>query len=165
MGTRGLQSTLWLIYLILLVGSLTQTVTFIPSLNKVSLNSANSSHIDRVCTTWGHYHWKTFDGDFFQLASTCNHVLTWQCKGNYENFNIQMRRKTINNIPTISNIVMILDGSVVELSGSSVVVNGKTVSLPFVAFGVTIKGTTSGISVNAKLGIRAVWNMDDSLDV
>ncbi|XP_039982431.1 mucin-5AC-like [Xiphias gladius] len=151
MGTTGLQSPLWLIYLTLLVGSLTQ--------------SANASHIGQVCTTWGHYHWKTFDGDFFQLASTCNHVLAMQCKDSYENFNIQMMRKTVNNIPTISNIIMKLDGSVVELSDSSVTVNGKIVILPHVTFGVTIKGTTSSISVEAKLGIRAIWNMDDSLDI
>lgn len=37
-----------------------------------------------------------------------------------------MRRKIVNNIPTISSIVMKLDGSVVELSGGVVTVNGKT---------------------------------------
>ncbi|XP_074481538.1 mucin-5B-like [Sebastes fasciatus] len=165
MGTTGLQSTLWLIYLMLLVGTLTQTVTVIPSLQTLSLSSANANHIGRVCTTWGHYHWKTFDGNFFQLASTCNHVVASQCKDNYEDFNIQMRRDTVDNIPTISNIVMKFEGSVVELTNSSVVVDGKTVSLPYVIFGVTLKGTTSSITVEAKLGITVIWNLDDSLDV
>ncbi|KAI3376838.1 hypothetical protein L3Q82_000413 [Scortum barcoo] len=165
MGTTRLQSTLWLIYLTLLVGSVTQTVTIVPSLNTLRLNSANASHIGQVCTTWGHYHWKTFDGHYFQLASTCNHVLASQCKQSYEDFNIQMRRKTVNNIPTISNIVMKLEGSVVELSNDLVIVNGKSVSLPFITSGVTVKGTTSGIIVQAKLGIRATWNLDDSLDI
>ncbi|XP_053177630.1 mucin-5AC-like [Scomber japonicus] len=175
MGTTGLQFTLWLIYLTLLVSSLTQT--------------GNSSHIGRVCTTWGHYHWKTFDGEFFQLASTCNHVVASQCKGSYENFNIQMRRKIVNDIPTISKIIIKLEGSVVELSSSAVIFNGKTcyyfqskvlinagsmqqqimvrqsVSLPMVSFGVTIKGSTSSIIVETKLGIRSVWNLDDSLDL
>ncbi|XP_035538109.1 mucin-5AC-like [Morone saxatilis] len=151
MGTAGLQSTLWLCYLTLLVGSLTQT--------------ANASHLGRVCTTWGNYHWKTLDGNFFQMPSTCNHMVTSQCKSSYENFNIQMRRTTVNNTATISNIIMKLEGSVVELSKSSVIVNGKTVSLPFVIFGVTIKGTTSSIMVDAKLGIKAIWNLDDSLDI
>jgi len=88
--------------------------------------AANASHIDRVCTTWGHYHFKTFDGDFFQLPSTCNHVLVSQCKSNYENFIIHMRRSIINSIPTISAITIRLEGSVVELSNNSVIVNGKT---------------------------------------
>ncbi|KAM7406672.1 hypothetical protein PAMP_001037 [Pampus punctatissimus] len=151
MGTTGLQLTLWFIYLGLLVGSLSQT--------------ANDSHIGRVCTTWGNYHWKTFDGDFFQLASTCNHVLASQCKGSYENFNIQMRREILNNIPTISEIIMKVEGSVVQISKTEVIVNDQTVTLPLVKFGMTISGTTSSITVEAKLGVRAIWNLDDSLDI
>ncbi|XP_032367717.1 mucin-5AC [Etheostoma spectabile] len=165
MGTRGIQSTLWLINLVLLTNTLPQTITIIPSLQTLSLGSANADHIGQVCTTWGHYHWKTFDGNFFHLPSTCNHIVASQCKNSYEDFNIQMRRKKVNNIPTISNIIMKLDSSVVEFSNSSVIVNGQTVSLPFVTLGVTIKGTTSSISVEAKMGIRVIWNLDDSLDV
>ncbi|KAM9366657.1 mucin-5AC-like [Symphorus nematophorus] len=165
MGTTGLQPTLWVIYLTLLVGSLTQTVTIIPSVKPVTLTTANSSHIGQVCTTWGHYHWKTFDGNFFQLASTCNHVLAAQCQSAFEDFNIQMRRETVNNNPTISSILMKLEGSVVQLSKKSVTIDGKVVALPYVTFGVTVKGTTSSITVEAKLGIKAIWNMDDSLDI
>uniref|UniRef100_A0A3Q4FZN4 VWFD domain-containing protein n=1 Tax=Neolamprologus brichardi TaxID=32507 RepID=A0A3Q4FZN4_NEOBR len=106
-----------------------------------------------------------FDGDFFQLNSSCNHVLAIQCKGSYENFNIQMRRRLVNNIPTISKIIMMLEGSEVELSNNAVLVNGKMESLPFSKSGVTVKGTTSSISVEANLGIKAVWNLDDSLDI
>ncbi|XP_039470284.1 mucin-5AC [Oreochromis aureus] len=129
------------------------------------MTSANASHIGRVCTTWGYYHFKTFDGDFFQLNSSCNHVLAMQCKGSYENFNIQMRRSLVNNIPTISKIIMMLEGSEVELSNNSVLVNGKMESLPFSKSGVTVKGTASSISVEANLGIKAIWNLDDSLDI
>uniref|UniRef100_A0A3P9N0P2 VWFD domain-containing protein n=1 Tax=Poecilia reticulata TaxID=8081 RepID=A0A3P9N0P2_POERE len=111
------------------------------------------SHLDQVCTTWGNYHFKTFDGHFFQLGSTCNHVLVSHCGGSYESFIIQMRRGLVNNTATISSITMKLDGSVVE------------VSLPLVAFGVTIKRTTSSIFVEANLGIKAIWNLDDSLDI
>uniref|UniRef100_A0A667WPB7 VWFD domain-containing protein n=1 Tax=Myripristis murdjan TaxID=586833 RepID=A0A667WPB7_9TELE len=56
-----------------------------------------------------------FDGEFFQLPSICNHVLASDCKGSYENFNIQMRRKLVNNVPTISKIVMKLEGNVIEI--------------------------------------------------
>uniref|UniRef100_A0A3P9D1T0 Mucin-5AC-like n=1 Tax=Maylandia zebra TaxID=106582 RepID=A0A3P9D1T0_9CICH len=85
-------------------------------------SGTNASHIGRVCTTWGNYHFKTFDGDFFQLNSSCNHVLAIQCKDSYENFNIQMRRCLVNNIPTISKIIMMLEGSEVELSNNSVLI-------------------------------------------
>ncbi|KAL3993494.1 mucin-5AC [Sarotherodon galilaeus] len=88
-----------------------------------------------------------------------------QCKGSYENFNIQMRRRLVNNIPTISKIIMMLQGSEVELSNNLVLVNGKMESLPFSKSGVTVKGTASSISVEANLGIKAIWNLDDSLDI
>ncbi|XP_062417985.1 mucin-5B-like [Pungitius pungitius] len=162
MGTAGLHSTLWLICV--LVGSFAQTVTIIPSAQTLSLSSADANHIGQVCTTWGQYHWKTFDGNFFQLASSCNHVMAYQCK-NYENFNIQMRRQTVNNVSTISNITMVLEGTVVKLSMSSVIVNDEAVSLPYVLFGVAVMGTTSAITVEAKLGIKLIWNLDDSLDI
>uniref|UniRef100_A0A4W5NL15 VWFD domain-containing protein n=1 Tax=Hucho hucho TaxID=62062 RepID=A0A4W5NL15_9TELE len=64
----------------------------------------------------------TFDGDIFQLPSTCNYVVTSLCHSSYEDFNIQMRRQVVNNQPTISKITMKLDGTVVELSKGSVVV-------------------------------------------
>uniref|UniRef100_A0A8K9Y2Z1 VWFD domain-containing protein n=1 Tax=Oncorhynchus mykiss TaxID=8022 RepID=A0A8K9Y2Z1_ONCMY len=109
------------------------------------------SHNDQVCSTWGNYHFKTFDGDFFQLPSTCNHVVTSLCKSSYEAFNIQMRRQVVDNQPTISKITMKLDGVVVE------------VTLPFSLSGVSIVKTTSNVKVIAKLGLVAVWNKDDSL--
>ncbi|XP_054878416.1 mucin-2 [Poeciliopsis prolifica] len=155
----------WLVFLTLLVGSLSQTVTIVPPLQTLDLTSANMSHLDHVCTTWGNYHFKTFDGHFFQLASTCNHVLVSHCGGSYESFSIQMKRDLIASTATISSITMKLDGSVVELSNSSVIFNGQMVSLPLVAFGVTIKRTTSSIFVEASLGIKAIWNLDDSLDM
>uniref|UniRef100_A0A4W5NJZ7 MUC5A protein n=1 Tax=Hucho hucho TaxID=62062 RepID=A0A4W5NJZ7_9TELE len=86
----------------------------------------NTDKNSNVCSTWGNYHFKTFDGDFFQLPSTCNHVVTSLCKSSYEAFNIQMRRQVVDNQPTISKITMKLDGVVVELSKGVVVVNGQT---------------------------------------
>uniref|UniRef100_A0AAZ3SF25 MUC5A protein n=1 Tax=Oncorhynchus tshawytscha TaxID=74940 RepID=A0AAZ3SF25_ONCTS len=132
-------------------------ITTIPTL------SVNASHNDQVCSTWGNYHFKTFDGDFFQLPSTCNHVVTSLCKSSYEAFNIQMRRQVVDNQPTISKITMKLDGVVVELSKGGVVVNAQTVTLPFSLSGVSIVKTTSNVKVVAKLGLVAVWNKDDSL--
>lgn len=40
-----------------------------------------------------------------------------------------------------------------------------SVTLPHFTFGVSITGTTSSITVAAKQGVRAIWNLDDSLDV
>ncbi|XP_052339251.1 mucin-2-like isoform X48 [Oncorhynchus keta] len=170
MGTTK-DTPIWrLICLVLLIRSTqtvnpTTSVTIIPTMITTipTLSGMNASHNDQVCSTWGNYHFKTFDGDFFQLPSTCNHVVTSLCKSSYEAFNIQMRRQVVDNQPTISKITMKLDGVVVELSKGVVVVNGQTVTLPVSLSGVSIMKTTSNVKVVAKLGLVAVWNKDDSL--
>lgn len=83
-------------------------------------------HNGQVCSTWGNYHYKTFDGDVFQLRSTCNYVLTSSCRSSYKDFNIQIRSEEADGHRIIKNIIMKLEGSVVELSDDSVVVDGET---------------------------------------
>uniref|UniRef100_A0A8C8GFK8 VWFD domain-containing protein n=1 Tax=Oncorhynchus tshawytscha TaxID=74940 RepID=A0A8C8GFK8_ONCTS len=107
-------------------------------------------HNGQVCSTWGNYHFKTFDGDIFQLPSTCNYVVTSLCHSSYEDFNIQMRRHVVDNQPTISKITMKLDGVVVDAT------------LPFSQSGILIEETPSYIKIKAKLGLVAIWNQDES---
>lgn len=77
------------------------------------------------CSTWGNYHFKTFDGEFFQLPYTCNYILAHQCKGSYEGFNIQLQRQEINGVNTIKRVILQVDGVVVELANASIRVNDK----------------------------------------
>uniref|UniRef100_A0A3B3SMS6 VWFD domain-containing protein n=1 Tax=Paramormyrops kingsleyae TaxID=1676925 RepID=A0A3B3SMS6_9TELE len=115
-----------------------------------------------VCSTWGTYHFKTFDGDVFQLPSSCNYILTSHCKSSYEDFNIQLRRQVEGEEPTISKVTMKLDGAVVELTKDLVQVNGDSVTLPFSQSGVFIEKTPSYIKITAKLGLVAMWNQEDA---
>ncbi|KAM7406673.1 hypothetical protein PAMP_001038 [Pampus punctatissimus] len=119
-------------------------------------------HNNQVCSTWGNFHVKTFDGDVFQLHSTCSYVLTSFCKGSYKDFNIQIRRQDAGGHSSISNIVIMLEGTVVELSKGSVVIDGKTAILPFSQAGVLIEKTPTYIKIKAKLGLVAIWNEEDS---
>ncbi|XP_078112279.1 mucin-5B-like [Sander vitreus] len=122
-------------------------------------------HNGQVCSTWGNFHFKTFDGDVFQLNSTCNYVLTSSCRSSYKDFNIQIRRQEAGNHHTIKNIIMKLEGSVVELSEGSVVINGKPATLPFSQAGVLIEKTPTYIKIKAKLGLVAIWNEKDAFMV
>uniref|UniRef100_A0A3Q1I4Y6 VWFD domain-containing protein n=1 Tax=Anabas testudineus TaxID=64144 RepID=A0A3Q1I4Y6_ANATE len=115
-----------------------------------------------ICSTWGNYHFKTFDGDVFQLMSTCNYILTSSCKNTYNDFNIQIRRQEAGSNPTIKHVSMKLQGSVVELSKGSVVIDGKLVTLPFSQAGLLIEKTPTYIKIKANLGLVAVWNEEDS---
>uniref|UniRef100_A0A4W6DD37 VWFD domain-containing protein n=1 Tax=Lates calcarifer TaxID=8187 RepID=A0A4W6DD37_LATCA len=109
------------------------------------------SHNDQFCSTWGNYHFKTFDGDFFQLPYTCNYILTSQCKDSYENFNIQLQRQEINGVITIKKLTMKLNGVVVD------------VSIPFSRAGISIRKSVSYVKIKAKLGLVVMWNQKDAL--
>ncbi|KAK2853378.1 hypothetical protein Q5P01_006039 [Channa striata] len=119
-------------------------------------------HNGQVCSTWGNFHYKTFDGDVFQLPSTCNYVLTSSCRSTYKDFNIQIRRQETGGHPTIKNIAMKLQGSVVELSKGSVRIDGQSITLPFSQAGVFIEKTPTYIKIKANLGLVAIWNEEDS---
>ncbi|XP_063737440.1 LOW QUALITY PROTEIN: mucin-5AC-like [Eleginops maclovinus] len=126
------------------------------------ISGVSPIHNSQVCSTWGKFHYKTFDGDVFQLHSTCNYVLTSSCRSSYRDFNIQIRRGEDGNHHTIKHIIMKLEGSVVELSVGSVVIDGKSVILPYSQAGITIERSPTYIKIKAKLGLFAIWNEEDS---
>ncbi|XP_062405924.1 mucin-5B, partial [Sardina pilchardus] len=129
----------------------------------IKIAFSSQAHNDQVCSTWGNYHFKTFDGDIFQLPSSCNYILATQCKSSYEDYNIHMRRTLENGLPTISKITMMLQGSRVELSAGIVSVSDQIVKLPYGNSGIFIERTSSYVIVKAKLGLLLMWNEDDAV--
>ncbi|XP_072826841.1 mucin-5AC [Vicugna pacos] len=127
------------------------------------VRALNAAHGGRVCSTWGDFHYKTFDGDVFRFPGLCNYVFSAHCGAAYEDFNIQLRRGPGPNDTAPSRVTMKLDGLVVELSKSSVLVNGRPVQLPFGQSGVLIDQSSSYVKVAARLGLVFMWNLDDSL--
>nr|XP_029501573.1 mucin-5AC-like [Oncorhynchus nerka] len=123
------------------------------------------THNGQVCSTWGNYHYKTYDGDLFQLPYTCNYVLSSLCKSSsgYEAFNIQLQRGEVDGLPTITKVSLKLDGTFVELANGNVSVNGLQVTIPFGQSNVFIERTVSYVKITAKLGLVIMWNEDDSL--
>ncbi|XP_041650556.1 mucin-5AC-like [Cheilinus undulatus] len=122
-----------------------------------------STHNDQFCSTWGNFHFKTFEGDFFQLPSTCTYVLASDCKDSYESFNIQFQRQNENGTTIIKKITIKLDGRVVEVDCTGVSVDDKFVPLPFSQHGISIGKTMDNIKIKAKLGLTITWNKEDSL--
>uniref|UniRef100_A0A8C4T9T9 VWFD domain-containing protein n=1 Tax=Erpetoichthys calabaricus TaxID=27687 RepID=A0A8C4T9T9_ERPCA len=125
--------------------------------------AVSPAHNGRVCSTWGNYHFKTFDGDIFQLPTTCNYLLVSHCKSNYEDFNIQLRRTVENNQPTLGKVTMKLDGSVIELTKDGVSVNGEMANLPLSQAGILISESSTYIKITSKMGLVFQWNKDDAL--
>ncbi|XP_019375531.1 PREDICTED: mucin-5B-like [Gavialis gangeticus] len=127
------------------------------------ITTLNPAHNERVCSTWGNFHFKTFDGDIFHFPGLCNYVFASHCNAAYEDFNIQIRRTLIGNVPTISHIIMKLEGAIIEITKDSVLVDGSRVQLPSSHSGILIEKNNIYITVRAKMGLLFMWNEDDSI--
>ncbi|XP_072277618.1 mucin-5B-like [Pyxicephalus adspersus] len=131
--------------------------------NNLPVKALNVAHNNRVCSTWGNFHFKNFDGDIFYFPGTCNYIFASHCKSTYEDFNIQLRRTVVDNVPSIEKISMKLDGLIVEIDHETVLINGNRVQLPFSGSGVQVEKHGVYLTVTSKLGLVFMWNDDDSL--
>ncbi|XP_061678202.1 mucin-5AC-like [Syngnathoides biaculeatus] len=122
-----------------------------------------ASHNGQFCSTWGNYHFRTFDGKFFQFRSNCNYLFASNCKSSYEDFNIQLQRQEMGWVAPIKRVTMRLEGVVVELSNSSITVNDEIVTLPFSQAGISIQRTFSYVKFEATSGVVVMWNEEDTL--
>ncbi|CAH2325411.1 mucin-5AC [Pelobates cultripes] len=159
---------LWILLVIL--GSLNVVLTGPPRISIIQavatnpdVKAINVAHNGKVCSTWGNFHFKNFDGYVFYFPGTCNYVYSSHCKSTYEDFNIQIRRSVVNNVPVIEKITMKIDELVVQIDSSSVEVNGEVVQLPYGCSGVQIEKNGVYLKVSSKLGLVFMWNEDESL--
>ncbi|XP_035748755.1 mucin-5AC [Egretta garzetta] len=134
-----------------------------PMLTNPVITSSNPAHNGRVCSTWGNFHFKTFDGDIFSFPGLCTYVFASHCNAPYEDFNIQIRRTVVENAPTINRIIMKLEGVAAELTKDVVMINSNRVQLPYIQSGIMIEKSSIYVKVASKMGIVLMWNEDDSV--
>ncbi|XP_064020066.1 mucin-5AC-like [Pogoniulus pusillus] len=134
-----------------------------PFQNTLKVKAGNPSHNGRVCSTWGNFHYKTFDGDIFYFPGVCNYIFASNCKSPYEDFNIQIRRTMAQNATVITHVIMKVEGAVIELSRGSVHLDGKLVHMPYSHMGVLMEKSNNYIKVSAKIGVTFLWNEEDAL--
>ncbi|XP_058383654.1 mucin-5B [Diceros bicornis minor] len=146
-----------------LVFSAAQHMIFIPPITVFpTMSPANPVHNGRVCSTWGDFHYKTFDGDIFRFPGLCNYVFSAHCGAAYEDFNIQLRRSLAGSRPTITHVVLKTQGLVVEISNGSVLINGQREDLPYSRAGLVVEQTSIYVKVNVRLALTFMWNGEDS---
>ncbi|XP_051975188.1 mucin-2-like [Xyrauchen texanus] len=129
----------------------------------ITTTEPNPDHQSTVCSTWGNFHFKTFDGYFFQQPDTCNYVLAVMCDITSSDFNIQMQRKTENGLITFSTVSIKLEGTVIKLSNGDITMDEEVVSIPTYKNGIKIEGSRSSLKITNKHGVTVYWEEDQSV--
>nr|XP_055128349.1 mucin-5B [Symphalangus syndactylus] len=141
----------------------TRRVSFVPPVTVFpSLSPLNPAHNGRVCSTWGDFHYKTFDGDVFHFPGLCNYVFSEHCGVAYEDFNVQLRRGLLGSRPVVTRVVIKAQGLVLEASNGSVLINGQREELPYSRTGLLVEQSGDYVKVSIRLVLTFLWNGEDS---
>ncbi|XP_056095225.1 mucin-2-like [Rhinichthys klamathensis goyatoka] len=143
----------------------TTTAAFPTTSVLVTTVEMNPDHQSTICSTWGNFHFKTFDGHFFQVPDTCNYVLAVMCDSTNSDFNIQMQRETVNDSITFSTVTIKLEGTVIKITNGDITMGEEMVSVPTYNNGIKIEGSSTSVKISNKHGVTVFWEEDNSLTI
>ncbi|TRY87244.1 hypothetical protein DNTS_031751, partial [Danionella cerebrum] len=89
----------------------------------------NPDHQSTICSTWGNFNFKTFDGHFFQVLDTCTYFLSFLCDSRVSDFNIQMQRNAVNGSVTFTTVTITLEGTVIKIAKGEVTMDDEPLNL------------------------------------
>ncbi|XP_057185195.1 mucin-5B-like [Triplophysa rosa] len=138
------------------------STTVLPTTPNLLITTAGPDfgHQSTICSTWGNFHFKTFDGHFFQMADTCNYVLAVMCDTAVSDFNIQMQRKIVNGSAAFNLITIQLEGTVIKLRDGNIFMDDQVVSIPINQNGIKIEGSLSSAKIS-RYGATVFWEEAD----
>ncbi|XP_067236755.1 mucin-2 [Chanodichthys erythropterus] len=143
----------------------TTTTTAFSTRVPVTTVGPNLGHQSTICSTWGNFHFKTFDGHFFQVPDTCNYVMAVMCDTTTSDFNIQMQRETVNGSISFSTVTVKLEGTVIKLINGDITMGEEKVSVPAYKNGIKIEGSSTSVKISSKHGVTVFWEEDNSLTI
>ncbi|XP_056307734.1 mucin-2-like [Danio aesculapii] len=124
-----------------------------------------SNHVNSICSMWGNFHFKTFDGDVYQFPGMCEYNLVSDCQSLIRQFSIYVKRTEHSSGPKISRVSITINDIAIELTENQVSVNEAKVTLPVHVSGILVEENTIYTRLYSKMGITVVWNKDDAVMV
>ncbi|KAM9495184.1 mucin-2-like [Clarias gariepinus] len=124
-----------------------------------------SNHVSNICSMWGNFHFKTFDGDVYQFQGTCEYNLVSDCHGPVQGFSVHVKRAQTPGNPEITRVMVTIGAISIELTKKLVMVNSDVVKLPHYVAGVMLEENPIYMKLYAKLGLSVTWNRDDAVTV
>ncbi|XP_042608753.1 mucin-2 [Cyprinus carpio] len=124
-----------------------------------------SNHVNNICSMWGNFHFKTFDGDFYQFPGTCEYNLVSDCQTLIRQFSVHVKRTEHTSSPKISRVLVTINDITVNITANQVMVNGENKLLPVHVAGILVEENTIYMRLHSKLGITVMWNKKDAVMV
>uniref|UniRef100_A0A8C9DH92 Mucin-2 n=1 Tax=Prolemur simus TaxID=1328070 RepID=A0A8C9DH92_PROSS len=128
-----------------------------------AIRSQNHGH--NVCSTWGDFHYKTFDGDIYRFPGLCEYNLASDCRDSYKEFSVHLKRAESQDggLPQIQSVLLTLRDDAVYLTSQLAMVNGAVVSTPHYSSGLLIERNEVYTKVYSRVGLTLMWDQEDSL--
>uniref|UniRef100_A0A8C1GC53 Mucin 2, oligomeric mucus/gel-forming n=1 Tax=Cyprinus carpio TaxID=7962 RepID=A0A8C1GC53_CYPCA len=133
----------------------------------------NHNHVNNICSMWGNFHFKTFDGDVYQFPGTCEYNLVSDCQSLIRQFSVHVKRTEHNTGPKISRVKILGNPTsckrlkhvfwLANLSFESFLL--FRVTLPVHVAGILVEENTIYTRLYSKMGITVMWNKEDAVMV
>nr|7A5O_A Chain A, Mucin-2 [Homo sapiens]7A5O_B Chain B, Mucin-2 [Homo sapiens]7A5O_C Chain C, Mucin-2 [Homo sapiens]7A5O_D Chain D, Mucin-2 [Homo sapiens]7A5O_E Chain E, Mucin-2 [Homo sapiens]7A5O_F Chain F, Mucin-2 [Homo sapiens]7A5O_G Chain G, Mucin-2 [Homo sapiens]7A5O_H Chain H, Mucin-2 [Homo sapiens]7A5O_I Chain I, Mucin-2 [Homo sapiens]7A5O_J Chain J, Mucin-2 [Homo sapiens] len=122
-------------------------------------------HGRNVCSTWGNFHYKTFDGDVFRFPGLCDYNFASDCRGSYKEFAVHLKRGPGQaEAPAgVESILLTIKDDTIYLTRHLAVLNGAVVSTPHYSPGLLIEKSDAYTKVYSRAGLTLMWNREDAL--
>ncbi|XP_044922727.1 mucin-2 [Mustela putorius furo] len=136
-----------------------------PGAAELQREGRTQNHSHSVCSTWGDFHYKTFDGDVFRFPGLCDYNFASDCRGPYKEFAVHLKRVSgrEGGRPGLEYILLTIKDDTIYLTRQLVVVNGAMVSMPHYSSGLLIEKNDAYTKVYSRAGLTLMWNREDSL--